>query len=174
MADNYFGAMLINVSSMELSIVNLKTGAQTERVKSNVAIGENIYNHEEIDFETVAEAAEALRGFLQIIKDYGVTNYKLWGSQALSTAPNAEFIRDQIFVRTGLSINWLSLGEESFVRNEAIALKFDGYHHLVKKHAARCMFRLLRVHYRDSLSLSTDGQGECLQDSLTLARNGLR
>ncbi|WP_232842645.1 MULTISPECIES: HD domain-containing protein [Lactobacillaceae] len=136
MADNYFGAMLINVSSMELSIVNLKTGAQTERVKSTVAIGENIYNHEEIDFGTVAEAAEALRGFLQVIKDYGVTNYQVWGSQALSTAPNAEFIRDQIFVRTGLSIKWLSLGEESFVRNEAIALKFADYHHLVKKHAA--------------------------------------
>ncbi|MBT9677450.1 exopolyphosphatase [Levilactobacillus brevis] len=136
MADDYFGAMLVNVSSIELSIVNLKSGAQVERVKSTVAIGENIYNHEDIDFETVAEAAEALRGFLQIIKDYGVTHYQLWGSQALSSAPNAEFIRDQLYVRTGLHIEWLSWGEESFVRNEAVALKFDHYHHLVKHHAA--------------------------------------
>lgn len=136
MADAYFGAMLVNVSSIELSIVNLKTGVQTERVKSAVAIGENIYNHEEISFETVGDAVEALRGFLQILKDYGVTHYKLWGSQALSSAPNAEFMRDQLYVRTGLHIEWLSLGEESFVRNEAIALKFDGYHHLVKEHAA--------------------------------------
>ncbi|AYM03703.1 HD domain-containing protein [Levilactobacillus brevis] len=136
MADDYFGAMLVNVSSIELSIVNLKTGTQTERVKSTVAIGENIYNHEEISFETVADAVEALRGFLQILKDYGVTHYKLWGSQALSSAPNAEFMRDQLYVRTGLHIEWLSLGEESFVRNEAIALKLDRYHHLVKEHAA--------------------------------------
>lgn len=135
MADDYFGAMLVNVSSIELSIVNLKTGAQTERVKSTVAIGENMYNHEEISFETVADAVEALRGFLQILKDYGVTNYRLWGSHALSLAPNAEFIRDQLYVRTGLHIEWLSLGEESFVRNEAIAVDFDQYHHLVKKHA---------------------------------------
>lgn len=136
MADDYFGAMLVNVSSIELSIVNLKTGAQTERVKSAVAIGENIYNHEEISFETVGDAVEALRGFLQVLKDYGVTQYKLWGSHALSLAPNAEFIRDQLYVRTGLHIEWLSLGEESFVRNEAIALKYDHYHHLVKDHAA--------------------------------------
>ncbi|MFC6274885.1 exopolyphosphatase [Levilactobacillus tangyuanensis] len=136
MADDYFGAILVNVSSIELSIVNLKTGTQTERVKSSVAIGENIYNHEEIDFETVADAAEALRGFLQIIKDYGVHNYRVWGSQALSSAPNAEFIRDQLYVRTGLHIDWLSLGEESFVRNEAIALKLDQYQELVKHHAA--------------------------------------
>ncbi|WP_164511584.1 Ppx/GppA phosphatase family protein [Levilactobacillus cerevisiae] len=136
MADDYFGAMLVNVSSIELSIVNLKTGAQTERVKSAVAIGENIYNHEEISFETVGDAVEALRGFLQVLKDYGVTQYKLWGSHALSLAPNAEFIRDQLYVRTGLHIEWLSLGEESFVRNEAIALKYYHYHHLVKDHAA--------------------------------------
>lgn len=136
MADDYFGAILVNVSSIELSIVNLKTGTQTERVKSSVAIGENIYNHEEIDFGTVADAVEALRGFLQIIKDYGVTNYRVWGSQALSSAPNAEFIRDQLYVRTGLHIDWLSLGEESFVRNEAIALKLDQYQDLVKHHAA--------------------------------------
>jgi len=136
MADDYFGAMLVNVSSLELSIVNLKTGTQTERVKSTVAIGENIYNHEEINFKNVADAAEALRGFMQVIKDYGVTHYELWGSQALSSAPNAEFIRDQLFVRTGLHIKWLSLGQESFVRNEAIALHFDQYHDLVKDHAA--------------------------------------
>ncbi|WP_261811039.1 Ppx/GppA phosphatase family protein [Levilactobacillus humaensis] len=136
MADNYFGAMLVNVSSIELSIVNLKTGTQTERVRSTVAIGENIYNHEAINFENVDEAAEALRGFLQIIKDYGITNYQLWGSQALSAAPNAEFIRDQILSRTGLSIKWLSLAQESFVRNEAIALKFKPYPQLVTKSAA--------------------------------------
>jgi len=64
MADDYFGAMLVNVSSIELLNVNLKTGAQTERVKSAVAIGENIYNHEDISFVTVGDAVVALRGFL--------------------------------------------------------------------------------------------------------------
>ena len=110
MADTYFGAILVNVTSMELSIVNLKTGQQAEHVKSTVAIGENIYNHEDIELQTVADASEALRGFLQIIKDYGVTHYKVWGSQALSAAPNADFIADQLYVRTGLRLNWIALG----------------------------------------------------------------
>jgi len=132
MADNYFGAILVNVTSMELAIVNLKTGQQAERVKSTVAIGENIYNHEDIGLQTVADATEALRGFLQIIKDYGVTRYQVWGSQALSAAPNADFIADQLFVRTGLRIQWISLGEESLYRNEAIAIQLNDYKKLVK------------------------------------------
>lgn len=136
MADNYFGAILVNVTSMELSIVNLKTGQQAEHVRSTVAIGENIYNHVDIDLQTVVDAAEALRGFLQIIKDYGVTHYKAWGSQALSSAANADFIRDQLYVRTGLRLHWLSLSEESFVRNEAIAIHFADYQKLTAKHAA--------------------------------------
>lgn len=136
MADNYFGAILVNVTSMELSIVNLKTGQQAEHVVSTVAIGENIYNHEEIGLQTVADATEALRGFLQIIKDYDIHKYRVWGSQALSSAPNADFIRDQLYVRTGLRIHWLSLGEESFVRNEAIALHFKDYATLTAEHAA--------------------------------------
>ncbi|GEO66460.1 HD domain-containing protein [Levilactobacillus spicheri] len=136
MADTYFGAILVNVTSMELSIVNLKTGQQAEHVKSTVAIGENIYNHEDIELQTVADASEALRGFLQIIKDYGVTHYKVWGSQALSAAPNADFIADQLYVRTGLRLNWISLGQESLVRNEAIALKFTNYKKVTKHHTA--------------------------------------
>lgn len=136
MADNYFGAILVNVTSMELSIVNLKTGQRAEHVKSTVAIGENIYNHVDIDLQTVVDAAEALRGFLQIIKDYGITRYKIWGSQALSSAPNADFIRDQLYVRTGLRIHWLSLSEESFVRNEAVAIHFADYRKLTADHAA--------------------------------------
>lgn len=136
MTDTYFGAILVNVTSMELSIVNLKTGQQAEHVTSTVAIGENIYNHEDIELQTVAYAAEALRGFLQIIKDYGVSQYKVWGSQALSSAPNADFIADQLYVRTGLRLNWISLGQESLVRNEAIALKFPNYKKMVKHHTA--------------------------------------
>lgn len=136
MADTYFGAILVNVTSMELSIVNLKTGQQVEHVTSTVAIGENIYNHEDIELQTVADAAEALRGFLQAIKDYGVTRYQVWGSQALSSAPNADFIADQLYVRTGLRLRWISLGRESFVLNEAIALKFPAYKKLVKHHTA--------------------------------------
>ena len=76
MANTSFGAILVNVTSLELTIVDLKTGQQLERVTSAVAIGENIYNHEDIQLQNVADAAAALRGFIQILKDDGVTNYQ--------------------------------------------------------------------------------------------------
>ena len=99
MADDYFGAMLVNVSSIELSIVNLKSGTQVT-CQINRRYWENIYNHEDIDFERSLRLL-ALRGFLQIIKDYGVTHYQLWGSQALSSALMRVYSRST-HVRTGL------------------------------------------------------------------------
>ncbi|PWF99469.1 Ppx/GppA phosphatase family protein [Levilactobacillus bambusae] len=133
MASHYFGAILLNVTSLQLAIVNLKTHQDVTRVTSNVALGENIYSHEPIPYSTVMEAADALKGFLQQLKDYDVTHFKLWGSNALSTAVNANLVADQLFVRTGMHVHWLSTGEEAYYRNIAVAEQTNGYLYFNKK-----------------------------------------
>lgn len=69
----------------------------------------------------MSRVSEALTGFIQILNDYGVTNYKLFGSSALSQAMNSDFIADQLFLHTGLNIEWLSSSEETFFRNQNIS-----------------------------------------------------
>ncbi|EEI24515.1 HD domain-containing protein [Lentilactobacillus hilgardii] len=124
MAQKYFGAIMVNVSGVELLIVNLKTRKTIERVTKEINLSDDIYHDRRVQYEIVSKVAEALTGFVQILHDYGVENYELWGSQALSQAINADFIADQLFMHTGLEIRWLSMSEEAYYRNQDLSLSF--------------------------------------------------
>ncbi|MFC6202766.1 HD domain-containing protein [Lactiplantibacillus nangangensis] len=131
MAAKLFGIMMINVQSIELSIVNLRTLRQIERVRSDVSLGEDIYDQHTIDYDSVEQATQALTGFIQIMHDYGVHDYHLWGSWSLSTANNADYIQDQLFVRTGLKIDWLSSSQETYLRSAAVAVHFPKFKQII-------------------------------------------
>jgi len=133
MAAKLFGIMMINVQSIELSIVNLRTLRQVERVRSDVSLGEDIYDQHTIDYDSVEQATQALTGFIQIIHDYGVDDYHLWGSWSLSTADNADYIQDQLLVRTGLKIDWLSNSQETYLRSAAVAVHFPKFKQVIQK-----------------------------------------
>ncbi|GHP14127.1 exopolyphosphatase [Lentilactobacillus fungorum] len=123
MAGKYFGAIVVSVSGLELLIVNLKNSKPLERVKKDINLGDDVYQDKPVSFDSVERVSEALTGFVQILNDYGVTNYKLWGSQALSEAINADFIADQLFLHTGLTVQWLSTSEETYYRNQKVSMK---------------------------------------------------
>ncbi|WP_338211031.1 exopolyphosphatase [Lactiplantibacillus paraxiangfangensis] len=133
MAAKLFGIMMINVQNIELSIVNLRTLKQVERVRSDVALGEDIYDQHTINYDSVEEAASALTGFVQIMNDYGVEDYRLWGSWSLSTANNADYVQDQLLVRTGLKIAWLSSSQETYLRSAAVAVHFPRFKQMIEE-----------------------------------------
>jgi len=133
MAAKLFGIMMINVQNIELSIVNLRTLKQVERVRSDVALGEDIYDQHTINYDSVEEAASALTGFVQIMNDYGVEDYRLWGSWSLSTANNADYVQDQLLVRTGLKISWLSSSQETYLRSAAVAVHFPRFKQMIEE-----------------------------------------
>lgn len=120
MAAHYFGTMIISVQGLQLLIVDLKNLKTIERVHKELSVGDNLYRHQPIQFELVNQMTTALRGFLQILNDYQIRDYQLWGSEALSRAINADFIADQIFLKTGIKLNWLSISEETYYRNQAV------------------------------------------------------
>jgi exopolyphosphatase/guanosine-5'-triphosphate,3'-diphosphate pyrophosphatase len=123
MADKYYGTIMVNVSGVELLIVNLKSLKALERVKKDINLGDDVYQDKPVKFESVAKVAEALTGFVQILNDYGVENYRLFGSSALSQTINADFIADQLLIHTGLTIRWLSISEEVYYRNQEISVQ---------------------------------------------------
>ena len=120
MASHYFGTMIISVQGLELLIVDLKSLKTIERVHKELPVGDDLYRHQPIKFELVNQMATSLRGFLQLLNDYQIEDYRLWGSEALSKAINADFIADQVFLKTGLKLNWLSISEETYYRNQAV------------------------------------------------------
>ncbi|WP_288529949.1 HD domain-containing protein [uncultured Secundilactobacillus sp.] len=120
MKNRYFGTMIATVQGLELLISDLKSLKPVERVRKELPVGDDIYQHRPLPFSLVTQLTTGLQGFLQLLNDYQVTNYQLWGSEALSQALNADFIADQIDLRTGLRIHWLSINEESYFRNQAV------------------------------------------------------
>ncbi|SCC14414.1 Ppx/GppA phosphatase family protein [Weissella bombi] len=125
MAQKYFGVMTVNITGVELVIVNLKTHKSLEKVSKDINLGDDIYRNRPVQFESVNRLVEALTGFIQILHDYDVENYQLWGSQGLSQAINADFIADQFYLHTGLEINWLSISDEAYYRNQNISLELE-------------------------------------------------
>lgn len=124
MAQKYFGVMTVNITGVELVIVNLKTHKSLEKVNKDINLSDDIYRNCPVQFKVVNKIVEALTGFIQILRDYEVENYQLWGSQGLSQAINADFIADQFYLHTGLEINWLSISDEAYYRNQNISLEF--------------------------------------------------
>lgn len=120
MANHYYGTMIVTVQGLELLIVDLKTLKPIERVHKELPVGDDLYQHQPIRFELVTQMTNSLRGFLQLLNDYQIDDYQLWGSEALSRAINADFISDQIFLRTGIKLYWLSISEETYYRNQAV------------------------------------------------------
>lgn len=123
MAAKYYGVMMVNVQGLELLIVNLKNLKPLEHVKKDINLGDDVYQDQPVKYESVNKVSEALTGFVQILNDYGVTNYKLFGSSALHQAMNSDFIADQLFLHTGLNIEWLSTSEETYYRNQNISVE---------------------------------------------------
>lgn len=124
MTQKYFGVMTVNITGVELVIVNLKTHKSLEKVDKEINLGDDVYRNRPVQFTSVNKIVEALTGFIQILRDYDIENYQLWGSQGLSQAINADFIADQFYLHTGLEINWLSISDEAYYRNQNIALEF--------------------------------------------------
>ena len=128
MNKKYFGVMTVNVTGVELLIVNLKTHKSLEKVVKEINLGDDVYHQQPVRFESVSKIVEALTGFIQILHDYGVENYQLWGSQALSQALNADFMADQFFLHTGIEVRWLSMSDEAYYRNQNISLELKRDH----------------------------------------------
>ncbi len=82
LASHYFGTMIISVQGLELLIVDLKSLKTIERVHKELPVGDDLYRHQPIKFELVNQMATSLRGFLQLLNDYQIEDYRLWGSEA--------------------------------------------------------------------------------------------
>lgn len=66
-----------------------------------------------ISAETVRELCTALKGCSQVMKEYGVGEYRVLATTALREAENRAYVVDQIKIRNGLTVEVLENGEES-------------------------------------------------------------
>lgn len=123
-----FGIIYMTPRRIQLSIIDLKKLTKVEDVFSNNFSSKN-YQYD----QNVEEIASSINGYLQLTKDYGVKNIKLWGNQQQLNTISARYLGEQIYIRTGLHIQWLSTSQLTYYKATAITVHLDNFEKLSLK-----------------------------------------
>lgn len=127
-----FGAVIISEQNVDLSIVDLHHLKVIERASAPVALGNHLVTAGTIDYDLVESLIKALQGFQQLMADYGVKDSRVVASHTVTEATNMGYIRDQIFVRTGLVVHFMTINEELLLHYEGAALFFKPFKQIIK------------------------------------------
>lgn len=131
---NLFAAIDIGSSRISMKIFQLKKNDSItviDSCESNLSIGKETYNVGKISYELTGEICSCLENFKRIMNEYGVTDYICYATSAVREASNSEYIRDQIFIRTGLKVGIASNEEERFLHYKALALNMKNFDDII-------------------------------------------
>ena len=129
----YIGSSQLSMKIFQLS---KESGISViESCQSNLSIGKETYNKGKISYELTGEICSCLESFKRIMNEYGVTEYICYATSAVREAENSEYIRDQIFIRTGLKVGIVSNEEEIFLHHKALALNMKKFDEIIEKGA---------------------------------------
>lgn len=133
-----FAAIDIGSSRLCMKIFQLaKNGGISviDSCESLLTIGKETYNYGKISYEMTGEICRCLENFKRIMRDYGVTEYICYATSAVREASNSEYIRDQIFIRTGLKVGLASNEEERFLHYKALAFNMENFDEIIAEGA---------------------------------------
>lgn len=106
MRNKLFGLIYMSSYKIQLNIVNLKDLTIIEKIDSpSFAQADSKSEVFENDMEKICIAID---GFKQKLKEYRIEDFKFYANQQLIDDLSASYIADQIKVRTGLQVEWLS------------------------------------------------------------------
>jgi exopolyphosphatase / guanosine-5'-triphosphate,3'-diphosphate pyrophosphatase len=145
----------MGASAIRLAIAELTPdGARiVEEASKGVLLGRDTFSLGAIRSQTIDAAINALSGFMQIMKQYGVDEVHAVATSAVREARNGEMFLDRIQSRTGVAFDVINEAEES-------RLVFLAVRNGLKKHAA----------FRGARTLVAEVGGG--STSLTLLRRG--
>ncbi|MGO0155019.1 Ppx/GppA phosphatase family protein [Leuconostoc mesenteroides] len=111
------GVILLNTDAAALQIVDSR-GRQIEHVKREYS--EKNLSLSSFSAEVMQRALSQLQRFQQLLRDYGVEDVRLYGSENLSKMLNAIYFVDQVENVTGLELLWLNANQENYYRQLAL------------------------------------------------------
>ncbi|MDR3241826.1 MAG: HD domain-containing protein [Lactobacillaceae bacterium] len=109
-----FGVILIGATTVDLQIINRKNGKIVDKAHHSTVVGEELYSTGYVSQDQIERVAAQLQGFQQLLRDYAVTDLRVWGSYSLASAKNAVYVVAQLKHATGLKVNWLSASQEAY------------------------------------------------------------
>lgn len=151
---NLYGAMVLTAQDMQLMIVDQKSQTVLERISAPLHLGADLFEGHRLDPSVGDEVIVILERFLQVLRDYRVTNYRLVASHTIARAENIDYIRDHIFIMTGETLHFMTVNEESLFAYEAAAQLLPDFDKLISGHTVLMQIGASMVHFM----LFVDGQ----------------
>lgn len=119
------------VAVIEIGSNNIKMRvAQTDKLSGSmkdidileapIPLGHEVFNTGKVTFDTLREISARLKGFLKILSEYGVTNYRVVATSALRSAQNRSYVSDQLRIQTGINVEILEDSQEKALIYDAI------------------------------------------------------
>lgn len=118
-------AAAINVGSNYLQMVigEIAAGGHIsilEDVFQPTDIGRDTFAGGRIERETVQETCDTLRGFAQLMKDYGVKTYRAVATSGMREAENREYVLERIRLKTKIDVEVINTAQERFFMYKAL------------------------------------------------------
>ena len=106
MQEGLIGLIFLQPDQLTLRMIDLDQHEVINEVRSgSLHVGEKpIANYA----ENITAISNNLLGFKRMMADYQVTNYHLYGALADMNMVTGQYVANQIFVRTGMKIEWLN------------------------------------------------------------------
>lgn len=125
-----YGIIHLGASSMSMTIVKYITLDQVkiiEYASRDVTFGEELFHSKRLSFETIEEICRVLNGYKRLMQEYGVTDYKVYGTAVVREAENRRSILDKIFIQTGFVVEVVDMPKEIYYKYFAL------YYHMMKE-----------------------------------------
>ncbi len=139
MTGEVFAAIDVGSYEMALKIFELsdKNGVrELDHVRHRMDLGSETYAKGKISSKHVDEMIRILGEFRQIMKSYGATHYRAYGTSAIRETKDIIVLRDMIKQRTKIQIDVLSNSEQRFLDYKSIALKSGQFQEVIEKPTA--------------------------------------
>lgn len=131
----------IDVGSYELNLkifeyLNTNEMKEVDFVRYRLDLGTETFSKGKVSSEKMNELCRILKEFAAIMKSYGITVYKAYGTSAIRETKNTQILIDQIEQRTGIQIEVLSNSEQRFLDYKSIASKGEDFNKIIEKGTA--------------------------------------
>jgi exopolyphosphatase/guanosine-5'-triphosphate,3'-diphosphate pyrophosphatase len=91
-----------------------------ENIIKTTNIGRDTFTTGRIAVQTIHETCDILKGFVRLMKDYRVIEYKAVSTSGIREAENKQYILEQIRLRTGINVEDINTAQERFFTYKAI------------------------------------------------------
>ena len=104
----------IGSSLIQMRVSQLCDGAITDIdvLRYPTQIGHEVFSTGKISFDSLKEMISVLRGYAQVMLEYGVTQYKVVATSVLREAKNRAYVVDQIKIQNDMAIEVLEDDQE--------------------------------------------------------------